>query len=375
MGGHVREWSQHRLAPATDAMVSRGRTSVRARLARLRAKQWQIAQCAIAAGVAWFLANDVLGHEEPFLAPVVALISLGTSYGQRLRRVAEVTIGVAVGVFLGDAFTHLFGTGGWQIALLIGVAMVIALLMDASPLLVNQVAIQALVVVTILPDPDRAFLRWTDAVIGGAVALVAASVVPRAPLRRPLELAAVVVRRIAGLLRESADRIIDGDAEAALTTLRSARSTDSLIQELQHAADEGLSVLAVSPFRYRHRGRVRRMAELVEPLDYSLRTTRVLARRIAIACYREEPIPPGYAAFLRDLAAVTEEMAERLAKGDSVGREQDRLITLGRQSSTLERTRILSAETVLAQARSLIADLLAVSGMDPLLATDAIPPI
>jgi hypothetical protein len=39
----------------------------------------------------------------------------------------------------------------------------------------------------------------------------------------------------------------------------------------------------------------------------------------------------------------------------------------------VERTSDLSAEVVLAQIRSLLADLLAVSGMDPLAATDQIP--
>ena len=61
----------------------------------------------------------------------------------------------------------------------------------------TQAAVQAIVVSTLLPDPGAAFTRWTDALIGGAVALVAATVVPRAPLRRPREQAAVVVRKIA----------------------------------------------------------------------------------------------------------------------------------------------------------------------------------
>ena len=52
-------------------------------------------QCAVAAGVAWLIAADLLGHPTPFFAPVAAVVSLGTSYGQRLRRVAEVTLGVA----------------------------------------------------------------------------------------------------------------------------------------------------------------------------------------------------------------------------------------------------------------------------------------
>jgi uncharacterized membrane protein YgaE (UPF0421/DUF939 family) len=191
-------------SPYLGLVVERGRTSLRARTARLRSKSWQIGQCAIAAGLAWLVARDVLDHAAPYFAPIVALVSLGTSYGQRLRRVAEVTVGVAVGVFLGDLYTHLLGRGAWQITVMIGLAMVIAVLLDASPLLVNQVAIQSLIVVMVLPNPDAAFVRWTDALVGGAVALLAAAVVPGAPLRRPREQAAVVVRRISALLRTSA---------------------------------------------------------------------------------------------------------------------------------------------------------------------------
>ena len=79
-------------------MWVRGRSSLSARLTAPGPSRWQIAQCAIAAGVAWFVAADLLGHETPFFAPIAAVVSLGTSYGQRLRRVAEVTLGVAIGV-------------------------------------------------------------------------------------------------------------------------------------------------------------------------------------------------------------------------------------------------------------------------------------
>lgn len=357
-----------------DQVVARGRTSLRARLDRLRSKGWQVGQCAVAAGLAWLLARDLLGHDAPYFAPIVALVSLGTSYGQRLRRVAEVTVGVAVGVFLGDVYTHLLGHGGWQITVMIGLAMVIALLLDASPLLVNQAAIQSLVVVMVLPNPDAAFLRWTDALVGGAVALLAASVVPAAPLRRPREQAGVVVRKIATLLRSSADSIEDGDVEQALATLSEARTTDALVAELRAAADEGLSVVASSPFRWRHRGGLRRLSDLVEPLDFALRNTRVLTRRVAVANYRGETIPAEYAVFLRELAAATDAMAEELKAERMAVSARAPLIALAARSSQLRRTTSLSAEAILAQSRSLLADLLAVTGLDPLAATDEIPP-
>jgi len=348
---------------------------LRARIARLRAKSWQIGQCAVAAGIAWTLATELFHHPTPFFAPIAAVVSLGTSYGQRLRRVIEVTVGVAIGVFVGDLLTHWLGSGGWQIALIVTLAMSTALLLGQGVLFVNQAAVQAIMVSTLVPTAGAAFIRWTDALIGGAVALVAAAIVPRAPLRRPREQAGVVVRKISLLLRAAALSIVDGDVERSLAVLQDARSTDELVIELRAASDEGLSVVRSSPFRRRHRGRVRAMAELVEPLDFALRNTRVLVRRVAVACYRREPIPPSYAALLEDLAECTDAISEELGAGRAATAVRDRLVALGRATSRVERSDDLSAEVVLAQVRSLVADLLAVTGMDPLIATDQIPPI
>ncbi len=361
--------------PHLDRAFDRSRTSLRQRWTRLRSKLWQVGQCAVAAGVAWFLASSVLGHQVPFFAPIAAVVSLGTSYGQRLRRVAEVTVGVAIGVFVGDALTFWLGSGGWQIALIVSLAMATALLLDQGTLFVNQAAVQAIVVSTLLPSPGEAFLRWTDALVGGAVALVAATVVPRAPLRRPREQAAVVVRKMSELLRAAADGIVDGDVERSIAVLRDARTTDGLLAELRAAADEGLSVVRSSPFRIRHRGRVRAMAELVEPLDFAMRNTRVLVRRVAVAAYRREPVPQAYVVMLRELADITDAIAQELAADRVASVVRDRLVSLARDSSYVERSSGLSAEVVLAQVRSLIADLLAVTGMDPLEATDQIPPL
>jgi hypothetical protein len=210
--------------------------------------------------------------------------------------------------------------------------------------------------------------------MGGVVALVAASVVPAAPLRRPREQAALVVRKIGMLLQASADSIMDGDVERARATLADARATDALVIELRAAADEGLSVVASSPFRRRHRGGLRRLGDLVEPLDFALRNTRVLARRVAVANYRGEDIPDAYADLLRELAGLADEMAAELAADRMATAVQDSLVELGRRTAELPHAPALSAEVVLAQTRSLLADLLAVTGLEPAAATDLIPP-
>jgi uncharacterized membrane protein YgaE (UPF0421/DUF939 family) len=360
--------------PFEGALV-RGRTSLATRLDRWRTKRWAIAQCALAAGVAWWLAQDVVGHTAPFFAPVAAVVSLGTSYGQRLRRVIEVTVGVAIGVFGADLLVRLLGNGGWQIALIVGLSMSVALLLDSGQVFLIQAAVQSIVITALVPPPGAAFTRWTDALIGGAVALLAATVVPAAPLRRPREEAAKVVRKVRDLLQAASEVMVDGDVDRALALLSDARSTDPLIRELQDAADEGLDVVASSPFRVRHGPGLRKMADLVEPLDRALRSTRVLVRQVAVAAYRRRPIPHAYTVVTAELAAAVEVVATELDADRMPVAARPALLAVGMATGELERSDDLAGEVVLAQLRSVVADLLLMTGMDAFEATDSLPPV
>ncbi len=360
--------------PFEGALV-RSRTSLTSRLDRWRSKRWAIAQCAIAAGVAWWLASDVIGHPAPFFAPVAAVVSLGTSYGQRLRRVAEVTIGVALGVFGADLIVQVLGSNAWVIALVVGLSMSVALFLDNGQIFLIQAAVQSIIITALAPAPGQAFTRWTDALIGGGVALVAATVVPAAPLRRPREQAAKVLRKVRDLLQCASDVMVDGDVERALALLAEARATDPLIRELQDAADEGLDVVASSPFRVRHAPGLRKMADLVEPLDRGLRSTRVLVRQVAVAAYRRQTIPHSYARLTAELAAAVEVVATELDEDRMAVAARPALIAVGMATGELERSDDLSTEVVLAQIRAVVADLLLMTGMDPFEATDSLPPV
>jgi uncharacterized membrane protein YgaE (UPF0421/DUF939 family) len=362
-------------APSWDRMVARGRLSLAARVGRLRSKGWLVAQASVAAGVAWFLARDVFDHPTPFFAPVAAVVTLGMSYGQRLRRVAEVTLGVAIGVLTADLVVLAIGNGAWQLTLIVALAMSVALLLGAGRLLVTQAAVQSIVVAALVPQPGQALLRWTDALIGGGVALVGAALVPGAPLRKPREQAAKVLDKIGFLLRGVARTVEEGDVEATMALLGDARSTDALIDELRHAADEGVSIVRASPFRFRQRQDMRDMVELVEPLDLAIRNTRVLVRRAAVAAYRGDAVPASYLALCRQLADVVDEVAARLRGDAQLEREQPGLIRVAGATAEVERSTTLTAEVILAQLRSVVADLLRLTGMDPLASTDAIPPL
>jgi uncharacterized membrane protein YgaE (UPF0421/DUF939 family) len=340
----------------------RSRASIRRRMTRLKDRAFFVAQCALAAGIAWLLARHLLGHQTPFFAPVAAMLCLGFSFGQRLRRVAEVMVGVAVGVGVADLFVYLFGTGVWQIILVVALAMSIAVLLGAGGLMVTQAGIQAAMVTTLLPDPGSGFSRWLDAALGGAVALAAATIAPAAPIRRPRQQATEVLHELASILLETADSLGAHDGEAATDALRRARASESMLDDLRSAAAEGVAVVRMSPFRRHHRGRVQQIADLVVPLDRAIRNVRVLVRRAAVSIWREERMPAEYPQLLERLADGTRLIAESLFEPAAKVTADRVLGELGRRTAELPIPPSLSAVVVLGQIRSTIVDLLELTG-------------
>ncbi|MBK8469164.1 MAG: FUSC family protein [Candidatus Phosphoribacter sp.] len=363
-----------RLEGLIERAWSRSRLSVRTRVGRLSDKSWHVAQCAIAAGLAWWIAADLLRHSMPFFAPIVAVICLGMTYGQRLRRVAEVTVGVALGVAVAEFFVGFAGSGAWQVAFVVLVSMSIALLLDAGLLLVMQSAVQSIVVTVLVPTGSQAFGRWIDAVIGGAVALVFATIVPRAPLRRPRHQAAKVARVLASLLRGAARSAQDGDVERAIDVLAAARETDPLVRELQAAADEGMAVIASTPWSRSEASSVRTIASIVEPLDRAIRSTRVLVRRVSIATHHHVVIPAAMIALVNDLADAVDVLNRAWGENRSAEFARPAFVALAESSSLIDPGEYHST-VLLAQIRSLIVDLLELSGLDHEDAVAAVPPL
>jgi uncharacterized membrane protein YgaE (UPF0421/DUF939 family) len=339
-----------------------GRDSAKRRVQRLRNRSFMILQCSVTAGLAWALASWLVGP-RPFFASVAAIITLGFSFGQRWRRALEVSVGVAVGVAIGDIFVRVFGTGTWQIVLVGVVAMCIAVLLGAGNLMTTQAGVQAIIAITLFPNPSASLTRWLDAVVGCALALAVATVAPIGPLRKPGRLAAGFLEEAAATLRAAATALREDDVEAAEAVLERARRGEALLDDLEEAANEGVAVVRTSPFLRPRLARVRAFANLYPPMDRVSRNLRVLARRSAIALWRSEPVPLSYVVLLEQLADVIAFMAEELHQQRLPTAARDRLVEVAQATSRLPIHESLSAVVVLAQIRSMVVDLLELTGI------------
>jgi uncharacterized membrane protein YgaE (UPF0421/DUF939 family) len=351
-----------------------GKDSAERRLRRLRSRSFMIIQCAVTAGLAWLLADWLIGP-RPFFAAVAAIITLGFSFGQRWRRALEVSVGVAVGVGIGDLFVRFFGTGHWQIVLVCLIAMSIAVLLGAGTLMTTQAGVQAIIAITLFPDPAAGLSRWLDAVVGCVLALLVATIVPAGPIHKPSRLAAALLRDIAATLREAAGALRAGDVEAADTVLDRARRSEDQLEDLEEASREGVAVVRGSPFLRPRLQSVKAFAELYPGLDRVCRNLRVLARRTAIALWRSESVPAAYVDLLEQLADAAAFMSDEMDQQRLPARAKDVLAEVGAATSRLPIHESLSAVVILAQIRSMTVDLLELTGLSPAEARQLIPEI
>src|SRR5438445_3243682 len=119
------------------------------RLTRWRNTAVPIVQAALAAGLSWLVAVHLVDHRAPFFAPVAAVVCLGITLGQRLRRVIELIVGAGLGVGVGDLLISAIGPGPWQIVLVVTLAMSVAVLLDGGAVITVQSAVSAILMVTL----------------------------------------------------------------------------------------------------------------------------------------------------------------------------------------------------------------------------------
>jgi uncharacterized membrane protein YgaE (UPF0421/DUF939 family) len=357
----------------SERTIRRGEASAVRRIARWRQRSFLIAQCAVTAGLAWLIASLLLGHEVPYFAAAAAILVLGLTYGQRIRRGVDVAIGVTLGVALGDLWFVLFGAGVWQVVLVCAIAMSLATLVGASPAITTQAGANSIAVLVMAPSPIYGAERWTDAVIGSTLALLMATVAPSGPLRRPGEVAAKVVAGMADTLEAAADALAAKDEHAASTVLDHVQATEKDLATFDVAAAEGLDVVRYSPFHRRQLGLATALSSFHQPLDSAVRNLRILVRRCAVAIWRGDEVPVAYQEVVRRLAEACRFIAHEFSEHRLPTAARDRLREIAEATSQLQLTHSMSAVVILAQTRSMVTDLMELTGMEYVEARELIP--
>jgi len=347
-------------------LFSRVRDGLSAGYGRIRTSVWPVFQAAVAASLAYFLADVVVGHGQPFFAPIAAVICLGVTLGQRNRRAIELVIGVAVGLMVADLLVLVIGNGTLQIAVVVLLAMGAAVFFGGGTILINQAAVSAILVVVLQP-PDAVFSpdRFIDALVGGGVALAVNYLFPVNPERLVGRAAAPVFDELVAVLEEISAVLREGDEERAERVLGRARELDGKVRTLNEALEAGHETARLSPTRRRSLRQLEFYGSAGIRIELAVINTRVLARGVANAVRRGDDIAPQLPEAVLDLSRSVRALATFLEDGE--GPEEARnwaLEAAMRATDILDEPHGLGISVLVGQVRSAAVDLLRSTGMD-----------
>lgn len=267
---------------------------------------WPIAQTALAAVAAWYLAVLLGVDSRPGFASIAAVISLGAAFGERRQRAVQLIVGVMLGIVLADLLVRTIGYGLPQIGALVVLAMLAAIILGGSELVVTEAAVSAILVATLSSTPE---VRLLEVLIGGGVAMAVHSLVfPPDPRIGVARAASAAFAELGAVLRDGAAALAAMDIREAESASYAAESLERRVAELREAVTLGADTARWAPLWRPKRAELERYARALAHVELAGRGARILARNVRTYVRSGRPAQPELAGAMGELALAAWEL-------------------------------------------------------------------
>ena len=269
------------------------------------------------------------------------------------------------------------GSGPWQVALVLLVAATTARFLDRGVTFTTQAGVQALVIVGLpsLGASGGGFGRWTDAAVGGAVALAVTALTPSDPRRPVRAQSRAATIELVGMLRTLARGLRTRTVQDVEDALVRGRASQPALDDWHDGAASARELARLSPAWRRHRAELGALGQSAVLVDRAMRNARVLARRsrsVVGADTSHELL--GVASTVDDLARATDALGTAMLTGATPVQARTELLAATRRLDPF----VLAPDDWQVQSlvlllRSLAVDLLEAAGVSPIEARAALP--
>lgn len=338
---------------------------------RLRTYAIVAVQAGVAAALAGFIARDVLDNEQPLFAPAIAVGTIASAIGNRVRRAAELVAGVTVGALVGHWLIRVIGVGPVKTGVVVALAISAAVLARGGGAALAQAGGTALLLATVADGANLAVPRSEAALVGGVAAIAVALIMPLNPLR--------VIRRAAGPtadvfardLTTTAQALAHRDLHQAENALQRYTAANAERQNTQEMIEAAREVAVLSPWRRRTLTMVRRYQHAAEHLDNVYTSGREMVKWAGATIRAGEPIPAGLAASIEHVG----EALRLLHRDFLAGREPDptrarALQAIKEVNDACAHGIEFSGTVVVSRVRAAVSELLKASGLPKAEAND-----
>ncbi|MEO6826403.1 MAG: FUSC family protein [Microbacteriaceae bacterium] len=218
----------------------------------------QVVKTSVATIAAWILGFALFQQHAPIFAAIAALLCVQPSVNQSVGKAIERSVGVIAGVLIAYLAGLAFGQAGWLVVLAIVASMLLAWALRLTPGSGNQIAISAMLVLSIGDTTDYALERIAETILGGAIGVIVNVLIVPPVLVAPAEQAirrltsdtSAALNRLAEALTQVRDRAWLEAAMRQVRELRTARDDAS------DAIGKARESLGLNPRGTRHRAQL-----------------------------------------------------------------------------------------------------------------------
>lgn len=304
-------------------------TLVSAVRAAKRAPFLQVVKSIIAAIGAWLVAEAVIPGPPPVFAAIAALLVVQPSVNQSLSKAIERSTGVVLGVLIASGLGLLLGQQTWVVLVAIAVAFLLAWALRTTTATANQVAISALLVLSLgVATPGYAGLRVVETLVGVAAGMIVNLTLVPLVLIAPAERAtAALGAEVAASLRRLATALLTPQTpQNRQELLLTARLMRPMNAAAEAAIAAGVDSLALNPRAGRRRRELQALRARVAALGPIVTQTIGMTRAVVDLYDDDLRDDPAARAISAQLQRVAHDVELALA-GAGVPRDEQPVLT------------------------------------------------
>ncbi|POB11473.1 MAG: FUSC family protein [Sulfobacillus thermosulfidooxidans] len=272
----------------------------------------QVFKTGLAAGMSWFVAQSVFGTPRPYFAPLAAILSLQVTVAESIARGVQRVVGVAAGILVAVGAGYFFHLTAWSVGLVVYGAVFLASRLHMGAQGIPQVAITALLVMTVgRMAPQYAWIRALDTAVGVIVAIGINALIWPPDATPAAEHALTILNQdVCDVLSAIRQDLISGlDSTHARHHLSHARRLDQALEDVKQAIRQAEKSLKWNVMAKRRRQRLKTLRQAATVLEHALTQVRGIARSLFVTVERnvDHPyasLPKAIATGLGDLLAL-----------------------------------------------------------------------
>ena len=274
------------------------------------------AKTAVAAGLSWLIAYNVVGNNIPVFAPLAALLTVQVTVWESVSRGVQRILGVVVGVLVSYGFARLAGINAWSIALIVFVSLLAGRALHLGQQGSIQVPVSALLVLVLgATNSGYALDRVVDTVVGAGVGILVNLVaVPRTHLEQAQEAVHEFCGAMATLLSDIAAGLSQPETDRCAYLAR-ARKLGDQAEAAALVVQRTETATRWNPIGRRDRPTLERLQGALRVLFVVERPVRGIARTLADApdgSLLPPPVASPSAELLREVAGELVSWADRV---------------------------------------------------------------